>query len=154
MRRPVKFRLLFVVTAIIAYVIGSKLLPEQLALEPLTLELVKQSAEWQALILVSALFFILLPVLYWFWVIKAGEQPKWKMLMVLSLSSLVARFQYPPQFADFFEFITLLKYPLLAILLVIEIYLLVTIVRALWQARNLSGDPRVHMIDKIGRAHV
>mgnify|MGYP000282721887 CR=1 FL=1 len=148
MRKPVKYRLLFIITAIIGYVFGSKLLPEQLEIQPLTFELIQQSQDWQTLLLVSVLFFVVLPLLYWFWVIKAGQQPKWKLIMVFSLSSLVARFQYPAQFAEFFEFITWLKYPILAILLVVEIYLLVTIVRALWQARSLSGDPRVHMIEK------
>jgi len=148
MRKAVKFRLLFLLVAIVSYVVGSHLLPEQIQVQTLSWELFSTNEAWQRLILVSVWFFVLLPILYWFWVIKAGQQKVWKMLLVFSMSSLVARYQYPEQFAQYFEFITLLKYPLLAVIVLLELYLLVTIIKSLWQARGLSGDPRIHMLDK------
>ena len=33
-------------------------------------------------------------------------------------------------------------------LLIIELYLIVTIVKGLWQARKLSGDPRIHTFEQ------
>jgi len=148
MRTSVKYRLLFLLVAVLSYVTGSHLLPEQIQVQALSWQLLSANEAWQRLILVSVWFFVLLPVLYWSWVIKAGQQKVWKMLLVFSMSSLVARYQYPEQFAQYFEFITVLKYPFLAILVLLEMYLLVTIVKSLWQARSLTGDPRIHMLDK------
>lgn len=59
----------------------------------------------------------------------------------------MARFSFPAEIASYFEFIAWLRYPIIAILLVIELFLMVSIIKALWQARNLSGDPRIHILD-------
>ncbi|WP_181902116.1 hypothetical protein [Thalassotalea euphylliae] len=146
MRTPVRKRLQFLLTALVVFTAGFQLLPEQLAFSPaLTIEnLVAMSP----LLLAVAGYFVFLPVLYWFWVIKAGQQKPWKMLIVFSLSALCARYSFPTNIAEYFEFITYLRYPIIAVLLIIEVYLMVTIVKGLWQARKLSGDPRVHAFNQ------
>lgn len=151
MRRPVKFRLSFYLVAALTFYLGSLFLPEQLPDISGSLTSFWSNPEWQAVLLVSLVYFIGLPLLHWQWVIRIGQQAKWKLLIVLSLSSLVARYTYPEQIAGYFEFISWLKYPILAALLIVELYLLVTIVKAIWQARTLSGDPRLHMINKFSQ---
>jgi len=121
---------------IIVYWLGFNLLPEQLT----------QTSELLSLALVSALYFVLLPLLYWYWIIKIGAQKSWKILVILSLSSLMARLSYPPQIAEYFEFIAWLRFPIIAVLLLIELYLMVSIIKGLWQARKASGDPRLAII--------
>jgi hypothetical protein len=106
---------------------------------------------WLKLFTATGLFFVFVPLCYWFFVIKAGEQPVWKIIMILSLSSLVARYQYPEQIAQYFEFIMYLRYPIAAVLLVIELFLMYTIVKSLWNARSLSGDPRIHACIKYAK---
>ncbi|MFD2167589.1 hypothetical protein ACFSJY_15165 [Thalassotalea euphylliae] len=141
MRTPVKKRLHYFLTAISCYLLAHYLLPEQVDLAGDWLELLP-------VITASFSFFFLLPVLYWLWVIKAGEQKPWKMLIGLSLSFLVARYTFPEDVAAYFEFITYLRYPIIAIVLIIECYLIFTIVKGLWQARRLKGDPRIHTYEK------
>jgi hypothetical protein len=141
MRTPIKKRLQFLTVAIIVYTLGFQLLPENLPYNG--------SIE-SILPVVLAIFgyFIFLPILHWFWVIKAGQQKKWKIILIFSLSSLCARYSFPQNFAEFFEFIMYVRYPLIGILLIIELYLMVMIVKGLWQARKLSGDPRIHTFEK------
>lgn len=153
MRRAPKFRLLFLTLAVILYTFTNWLMPETLvstsvSFSPGSDNFILARAEWQKVVFASTIYFVLLPILYWQWVIKVGEQPKWKILLVLSLSSLVARYQYPEQIAQYFEFIMYLRYPLIAVLLIIELYLMYTVIKSLWQARTLKGDPRVHGIIK------
>ncbi|MBW3516066.1 hypothetical protein KO537_15260 [Shewanella sp. NKUCC01_JLK] len=136
LRRPAKYRIYFLILMIIVYWLGFNLLPEQLT----------QTSEQLSLALVSALYFMLLPLLYWYWIIKIGAQKSWKILVILSLSSLMARLSYPPQIAEYFEFIAWLRFPIIAILLLIELYLMVSIIKGLWQARKASGDPRLAII--------
>ncbi|MGI2219165.1 hypothetical protein ACRN94_19650 [Shewanella baltica] len=95
LRRPAKYRIYFLILMIIVYWLGFNLLPEQLT----------QTSEQLSLAVVSALYFVLLPLLYWYWIIKIGAQKSWKILVILSLSSLMARLSYPPQIAEYFEFI-------------------------------------------------
>ncbi|SQH74027.1 conserved membrane protein of unknown function [Shewanella benthica] len=78
MRTSIKFRLIFLICAISSYTLGFQLLPENL-----------DGANSHLYVLVfSMLYFFILPIIYWYCIIKA-----------------------------------------------------------LWQARNLSGDPRVHILD-------
>ena len=136
LRRPAKYRIYFLILMIIVYWLGFNLLPEQLT----------QTSEQLSLALVSALYFVLLPLLYWYWIIKIGAQKSWRILVILSLSSLMARLSYPPQIAEYFEFVAWLRFPIIAILLLIELYLMVSIIKGLWQARKASGDPRLAII--------
>lgn len=137
-------------TAIASYWFGSQLLPDTVAPFAGDWSIVYTDAQWQWVMAVSIWFFFVLPSLYWTWVIKIGKQAKWKLIIALSLSSLVARYTYPAAIAEYFEFITWLRYPIIAVLLILEIYLMVTIIKALWQARSLTGDPRIHMLAKFG----
>jgi hypothetical protein len=141
MRTPIKKRLQFLTVAVIVYVIGFQFLPENLNYNGTIQSLMP-------LLLAVAGYFVLLPVLHWFWVIKAGQQKKWKIILIFSLSSLCARYSFPKDIAQYFEFIMYVRYPLIGILLIIELYLLVMIVKGLWQARKLSGDPRIHTFEK------
>lgn len=136
LRRPAKYRIYFLILMIIVYWLGFNLLPEQLT----------QTSEQLSLAVVSALYFVLLPLLYWYWIIKIGAQKSWKILVILSLSSLMARLSYPPQIAEYFEFIAWLRFPIITVLLLIELYLMVSIIKGLWQARKASGDPRLAII--------
>ncbi len=85
----------------------------------LSFESIWANTQWRNTLLVTLAYFVFLPVLYYFWIIRIGKQALWKLLLVLSL-----------------------------VLMVIEILLLVTIVKALWGARKLSGDPRIHMLEQ------
>lgn len=137
MRRSVKFRLIFLVSAIISYSLGFQFLPESI-----------NTTNSQSLLgIFSMLYFLVLPFIYWFCIIKVGEQKLWKMLLIFSLSSLMARLSFPVEIAAYFEFIAWLRYPIIAVLLAIQLFLMVSIIKALWQARSLSGDPRVHILD-------
>ncbi|MDX1280099.1 hypothetical protein [Shewanella colwelliana] len=143
MRRSVKYRVLFLVSAILAYTIGFQILPEQL------------SGDRSYLIVtgVSVVYFLLLPLLYWYAIIKVGEQKLWKLLIIFSLSSLMARLGFPAEIANYFEFIAWLRFPIIAVLLAIELYLIVSITRGLWQARKAKGDPRLTVINQYGVDH-
>jgi len=141
MRTSAKKRLHFFIAAIIVYVLGFQFIPESLQFDG-------DLATLFPLIIAGFSYFVFLPVLYWLWVIKAGKQKPWRIILVFSLSSLCARYSFPTDIAQYFEFIMFLRYPLIAILLIVELYLMVTIVKGLWQARKLSGDPRIHVIDK------
>ncbi|WP_394129511.1 hypothetical protein [Shewanella maritima] len=138
MRSAIKLRVSFLVCAIACFWLGVHFTPETL---------VTTSAEI-LLASIAAVYFVLLPILYWFWIIKAGKQPKWKLLLIFSLSSLVARLSFPAEFASYFEFVMWVRYPLIAVLLVIELYLVVTVIRGLWQARSLKGDPRIGVVEQ------
>ncbi|MEL4282246.1 MULTISPECIES: hypothetical protein [Shewanella] len=137
-RRQVKYRIAFLLLTIAVYVLGFQLLPEQLT----------NTREELSLAIVTALYFVLLPVLYWYWIIKIDAQKPWKMLVVLSLSSLMARLSYPHEVAEYFEFIAWLRYPIIAVLLLIELYLMVSIIKGLWLARKASGDPRLAIVEQ------
>jgi hypothetical protein len=100
------------------------------------------------IIIASVVYFAILPILYWFLIIKAGKQKAWKLLIIFSLSSAIARYSFPEDIAQYFDFILWLRYPIIAVLLIIEFYLMFIIVKGLWQARNLSGDPRIGAIGK------
>ncbi|MGB1261690.1 MAG: hypothetical protein ACPG52_02175 [Cognaticolwellia sp.] len=138
MRTTVKYRLIFLLIAFTSYYLGFVFIPEStsgaLGLYPV--------------IIASIIYFLVLPILHWFLIIKAGQQKAWKILIILSISSAVARYSFPEDIAQYFEFILWLRYPIMAVLLIIELYLMYVIVKGLWQARNLTGDPRIGAIEK------
>lgn len=141
MRRPIKFRLGYLVTILLIYVAGFQLIPEQLSTQ----------TDWLIFSVFALSYFLFIPVLYWFWVIRIGQQKKWKMIIPLSLGGLIARFSFPEDIAHYFEFIMWAKYPILAIVFALEIFVIVSVVKALWQARNMTGDPRVNIVSRFGR---
>ncbi|GGP67989.1 hypothetical protein [Shewanella saliphila] len=137
MRATIKYRLVFLVLMIFSFVIGVNWTPETLA----------SDADKRALYLISALYFVLLPLSYWYCIIKKGAQKLWKLIVIFSLSSLVARLSFPTEIAHYFEFIAWLRYPIIAVLLIIELYLIVSVVRGLFKVRKLKGDPRVGAVE-------
>lgn len=137
MRATIKYRLVFLALMVISFVIGVHWTPETLA----------SDADKRALYLISALYFVLLPLSYWYCIIKKGAQKLWKLIIILSLSSLVARLSFPAEVAHYFEFIAWLRYPIIAVLLIIELYLVVSVVRGLFKVRKLKGDPRVGAVE-------
>ncbi|MGI2169696.1 hypothetical protein ACROAE_05805 [Shewanella sp. MF05960] len=137
MRAAVKYRLIFLVLMIFSFVIGVNWTPETLA----------SDADKRALYFICALYFVFLPLSYWYCIIKKGAQKLWKLIVVFSLSSLVARLSFPAEIAHYFEFIAWLRYPIIAVLLVIELYLIVSVVRGLLKVRKLKGDPRVGAVE-------
>lgn len=148
MRKPVKYRIAFLIVAAVCFYVGTWFLPSTLPDIALNLSNIISEPSWRNTVLVSLFYFLVLPLLYYFWVIRIGEQALWKVLLIFSLSSLIARYNYPEQLSHYFAFISYLKYPIIVVLMVIEVVLLVTIVKALWGARKLSGDPRIHMLEK------
>ncbi|GGQ09122.1 hypothetical protein [Shewanella litoralis] len=137
MRATIKYRLVFLALMIFSFVIGVNWTPDTLA----------NDADKQALYLISALYFVLLPLGYWYCIIKKGAQKLWKIIVIFSLSSLVARLSFPAEIAHYFEFIAWLRYPIIAVLLIIELYLIVSVVRGLLKVRKLKGDPRVGAVE-------
>lgn len=135
MRRAAKLRLGFLAVAIAVFVAGFNLLPDGLS--------APHAIEFS--IAFAFLYFVCLPTLYWYWVIKAGSQKMWKILLVLSLSTVMTRYSFPAEIADYFEFISWIRYPIAAVILFFEFYLMFHVVRSLWQARHLKGDPRIHV---------
>jgi len=137
-RTTVKYRLTFLFIAITSYYLGFTFIPET----------TNTALGRYSVIVASIVYFAILPTLYWFMIIKAGKQKTWKLLIILSLSSAIARYSYPEDIAQYFDFILWLRYPIIAVLLIIAFYLMFVIVKGLWQARNLSGDPRISAIEK------
>lgn len=138
MRRIAKLRLSFFAITALSYYLGFQFIPESLSTD----------TQWIIFIGFASLFFVVLPLLFWVWIIKAGGQKAWKILIPLSLGSLVARYSFPAEFAEYFEFIAYIRYPIMAILIILELVIMVSIVKALWQARHLKGDPRIAIIDQ------
>lgn len=141
MRVAVKKRILFLSIALITYTLGFQFLPQEWQYQ-------ENIAHIFPLALASVAYFVLLPILYWFYIIKANQQKPWKLILIFSLSCLCARYSFPSSIALYFDFIAWVRYPIIGILLIIEFYLMFTIIKGLWGARNLSGDPRLHVIEK------
>lgn len=138
MRAVVRYRLFFLICAVAVYVAGFQWMPQHL-----------QASQDKFLFAAFALgYFALLPFLYWRWVVVAGQQKAWKIVIILSTSCLMARFSFPPAMAVYFEFITWLRYPIVAILVVLQLALMAHVVKQLWSARHLKGDPRVHALQR------
>lgn len=140
MRRSVKYRLLFLLSAVVAYSLGFTYLPASLD-DPSALI---------RLSVFSVIYFLVLPLGYWIAIIKVSGQKLWKLLLIFSLSSLMARLSFPAEIASYFEFIAWLRFPIIAVLLALELYLIVSITRGLWQARSAKGDPRLTVINQYG----
>jgi hypothetical protein len=140
MRAKVKFRLLFLMLAIISVTLGVHWTPDTLA----------QDVDKLRLAIIATVYFALIPLAYWYCIIKIGEQKLWKLLVIFSLSSLVARLSFPADIAHYFEFIAWLRYPIIGVLIIIEMYLIVSIVRGLLKVRNVNGDPRVGVLELYG----
>ncbi len=141
MRTIVKKRLQFLTVAAATFGTGFTWMPETISLDGSIVDMMP-------LLLGIVGYFILVPVLYWRWIIKAGQQKAWKIIISLSLSCLCARYSFPTNIAQHFDFITYVRYPIIAVVLIIEFYLLASIVKGLWGSRNLSGDPRIHTVEK------
>jgi hypothetical protein len=141
MRTTIKKRLHFLTVTVLVYILGFQFLPENLNYNGSIQSLIP-------LLLAVAGYFIFLPILHWFWVIKAGQQKAWKIILIFSLSSFCARYSFPKDIAVYFEFIMYVRYPIMGILIILELYLMVMIIKGLWQARKLSGDPRIHTVEK------
>jgi len=141
MRLAVKKRLTFFIIAITIYTIGFNFLPEEFNFDGSLNSLLP-------VLLASFGYFILIPALHWVLIIKANQDKAWKLFIILSISCTCARYSYPAALAEYFEFIAWLRYPIIAVLLLIELYLMYIIVKGLWSARKLSGDPRVNVIEK------
>lgn len=138
MRSVVRNRLLYIATAIGCYVLGFQLLPDAV------------SAGWAStsVIVASVGYFVLLPLLYWLLVIRPGSQKTWKLILVYSISSLMAHYSFPAEQAAQFDFILLLRYPLMLVLVLFEFYVIFSVIKGLWQGRKLKGDPRINIINQ------
>lgn len=154
MRTTTKKRIQFFALAFVSYYTSSTLMPESmpsLTLGSDTLQNLLESFSanpqiWLGLAAATVLIFVVVPLFYIAWMIKPSNQPRWKILLVLSLSCLVARYQYPPEIAQYFDFIAWLRYPIIAVVLVFELYLIGSVIKSLWQARTLAGDPRINVL--------
>lgn len=140
MRRPLKCRLIFLSLAVICFSAGFYFLPEQI------------NTQFEKMVSASfaVIYFVVLPLLYWLLIIKAGNQKPWKMILIFSLSAAVARFSFAPQIAEYFDFVMWLRIPIIVLLIALEFFLFTHVIKSLWQARKLKGDPRVHMLNKMG----
>ena len=137
MRRVVKLRLSFIALAICCYTLGFQFIPQSLS----------DDNAYVLLGLGVGIYFIGLPLAYWFLVIKGGKQKLWRILIVFGSSSLMARYSFPTDVAQYFEFITWLRYPIITVLLIIELVIIYSAIKGVWQARKLKGDPRISILD-------
>jgi hypothetical protein len=137
MRRVVKLRLSFIALAICCYTLGFQFIPQSLS----------DNNAYALLALGVGLYFIGLPLAYWLLVIKAGKQKWWRILIVFGSSSLMARYSFPTDVAQYFEFITWLRYPIITVLLIIELVIIYSAIKGVWGARKLKGDPRISILD-------
>ena len=136
MRKSTRFRLYYFLAAILTYAGGFTFLPDT----------IKTNFDTWLSGLFLAAYFIILPMAFWFCVIKAGAQKRWKIIIPLSLASVVARYSMPDSLASYFEFLSWLRYPIIAILLVIELAIMFHVISSLWKARKLKGDPRINAL--------
>jgi len=135
-RKPIRFRLIYLLIAISTYTAGFLLLPD-------TTQSSRDTFISGAFLLA---YFVLLPALFWYCVIKVGQQKRWKIIIPLSVACVVARYSMPPSLAAYFEFLSWARYPIIAILLIIELAVIYHVVSMLWKSRKISGDPRVNAL--------
>jgi hypothetical protein len=138
MRRPLKFRLSYFAILAMTYFAGFQFIPEQ----------IDSTLKFSIFVLFLVCYFLVIPSLYWFWVIKIGKQKLWKLIIPFSMGGLIARFSFPTDIAQYFEFIMWAKYPIIAVVFALEIFVIYSVIKALWQARKLSGDPRVNIVSR------
>lgn len=134
MQKSARYRLIYFISMVATYLSGYQFLPDTLS----------TVADEVLTAVFAALYFIALPALYYYCVVVMGKQKLWKILISFSVSSLVARFTFPAEIATYFEFISWLRYPIMAVVIVLEIALVTMVVKSLWKARHLPGDPRLH----------
>ena len=136
MRKPVKYRLIYLSIAFATYISGFLWLPEDMAhpMQPVL------SYTYLGILLVA------LPALYYPLVVIGGKQKLWRILVPISLGVVVARYTLPDALAAHFEFISYLRYPIIAVILVIEFAVIFHVLSSLWKARKLHGDPRLHAL--------
>lgn len=134
MQKPVRYRVIYFVAMVVTYLCGYQFLPETLSVP---------ADDWLTGIF-AALYFIGLPAIYYYCVIVVGGQKLWKLLISFSLSAVVARYTFPAEIAAYFEFIAWIRYPLAAVLILLELAIVYMVMKSLWKARHLPGDPRLH----------
>ncbi len=134
MQKPVRYRVIYLVCMVAVYLCGYKILPESIS---------SSADEWLTAIF-GALYFVALPALYYYSMIVVGKQKLWKMLISFSLSAVVARYTFPAEIAAHFEFIAWIRYPLAAVLILLELAIFYMVIKSLWKARHLPGEPRLH----------
>ena len=125
MRLVVKKRLTFFAVAITTYVLGFNFIPQELNYDGSLNSILP-------VLLATIGYFVVLPILHWFLIIKANQDKAWKILIILSISSACARYSFPTSIAEYFEFIAWLRYPIMAVILVIELFLMYTIIKGIW----------------------
>ena len=134
MQKPMRYRVIYFIAMVVTYLCGYQFLPETLS---------APTDEWLTVIF-AALYFVALPAMYYYCIIVAGGQKLWKLLISFSLSTVVARYTFPAEIAAHFEFIAWIRYPLVAVLILLELTIVYMVVKSLWKARHLPGDPRLH----------
>ena len=137
MRAATKYRLIYFISAIGCFFLGRNFLPETL----------DSNQDIYVTLVFASLYFLALPILYWVGVIKIGGQKVWKMLIAISLSALIARYTLPTDIAQYLDFMVWIRYPLIAVLLILELYISYIVIRGLWEARKAQGDPRVTALE-------
>ena len=105
MRKPVKYRIAFLIVAAVCFYVGTLFLPATLPEITFSLKSIWANTQWRNTVLVTLAYFVFLPALYYFWIIQIGKQALWKLLLIISLSSLVARYNYPEQLAYYLSLI-------------------------------------------------
>ncbi len=139
MRTRVKFRLFYLLCMAAVFGAGFTFMPEALSTK----------ADKVLTFSFLAAYFIALPALYWFCVILKGEEKRWKIIIPLSLGTVIARYTLPSELAEYFDFISYVRYPIIAILLLIELAVIAHVVSMLWKARHTKGDPRVKALSSL-----
>ena len=140
MRKVTRYRLAFLLLAIGLYVLGIQLTPDEF----------NPDENWPVFAGLFTLYFAVIPLLHLLLVVIGSKQKLWKILIPFSSSSLVCRYSMPAALASYFEFIAYLRYPIIAVLLIIELAIVYHVVRMLWQCRTMQGDPRASAIKKMG----
>ena len=136
MRSTTKYRLIYFTTLVLTYFLGFQLIPESLT----------SQRDNIVFSLFCLAYFVFLPFSHWICIIKAGKQKLWRIIVPLSISSFMARYSFPSEIASYFEFMAWLRYPIIAVLLILEFYLMFTVIKGLWSARKLKGDPRINAL--------
>ena len=128
-----KYKLTYLLFVLTSFFLGFKFLPESIATD----------SDLYLTGLFLAIYFIALPVFYWVGVMTKGKQQSWKILIALSLSCVLARYSLPSDLSQYFDFIAWVRYPIVAMLIVLELYIFYLVVKGLWDARKAKGDPRL-----------
>ncbi len=134
MQKSAQYRLIYFVLMVATFAGGYYFLPDTIRLP---------QDKWLTA-LFAGLYFIILPAAYYVCVVVKGKQKLWKIIISFSLAAVAARYTFPEDLAAYFEFISWLRYPIAAVLIILEFALVYMVVKSLWKARHLPGDPRLH----------